>query len=466
MKKKLLFIITFFTCVLTSQNNLVNPPTINKNVELLSIAFRLAEAQEYNKNIFETYVDKINLHFGEFKDNDLIKYIKKIRINNAIGYDAVMFMAVYLDEDLNPKTEFNENIPEKRWGLETSFEFIRLLKSFYEDTNASMFFNNNEEFYQECISRFDKVYKKFNVNWYADFFGQTPNENFNIILGLGNGGSSYGPSVDIANKKKEVYSILGTWKIDNEGMPIFLEEDYLNVLVHEFNHSFINSMVDFMYPEIRMSCKVIFNEVKQKMEKQAYGSAKTYAYEQFVRAAEIKYFIDNNYDKDFISKHLITQKNRGFILTEIILNSLIAYDENRELYENLKSYLPKLIEVFNASANNSQMIFDEFNLQKPKILKIKELKNNQNKISSNVKSITIIFDRDIQKNNFYVYKSKKYDMPKVTKISLSDDKRECTLDVELEPSKQYEINLWPYSFLSFDGVAIDDYKIKFKTTKL
>ncbi len=85
------------------RNQIMDKPKVDERIEILSIVFRLAGNQEYSSAIFKRYVDRINEYYDPFKEHELITFVKKIKNENGIGYDAVMSMAIHLDDKLNLK---------------------------------------------------------------------------------------------------------------------------------------------------------------------------------------------------------------------------------------------------------------------------------------------------------------------------------------------------------------------------
>ena len=83
------------------------------------------------------------------------------------------------------------------------------------------------------------VISHFDIDWYADFYGNEPQETSSVIIGFCNGGGNYGADRQIKGHKKEVFTIVGYY-VNKEGMPMYSKE-YLPTLIHEFNHSFIKS---------------------------------------------------------------------------------------------------------------------------------------------------------------------------------------------------------------------------------
>jgi hypothetical protein len=263
-----------------------------------------------------------------------------------------MGMAIHIDENLQPLLEFTEDIPEKRWGKKNAYEFVKLLQKFYQEAKCAEFFENNKSLYLEASTKFLPIYVKLDLNWYNTFYGKEPTERFIIVNGLGNGGGNYGPSITLPDNKKEVYAIMGTWKVDSLGMPEFKASDYFPILLHEFNHSFVNYLTTIRKEEFRKSGERIFSAVENEMISQAYDNWETMINEALVRASVIKYMKDHSFDKAEIEAEVNKQEDRGFLWINELVSELENYDNQRKMYLSLESYLPKLIEAYKTYADN------------------------------------------------------------------------------------------------------------------
>src|SRR4051812_30984575 len=95
-------------------------PTVDKRVELLSIVFRLAGNQEYNSDFFKKYVGDINNHFAPYSKHPLILFARELAQEKSIGFDAVMAMAIHLQQPplLEPIVSFHDRLPEQRWTIQ------------------------------------------------------------------------------------------------------------------------------------------------------------------------------------------------------------------------------------------------------------------------------------------------------------------------------------------------------------
>lgn len=350
----LLLFITIGINSFSQGEQILSPPKVDKRIELLSIVFRLAECNEYSSKDFPIYVERIENHFGKYKDHKLISYIKNNLRKNGIGFDAVMFMAISLSEppNIQPISPFSSDFPEERWGKKRATKFLKLLNQFYIDAECEKFFKNNESLYKTASKRFNEVYKKLDLQWYQNFYGQKPKGEFRIVNGLGNGGGNYGPKIILPNKKEVVYAIMGTWSVDSLGIPNFDFNSYFPTLLHEFNHSFVNHIVENNHKELQNSGEIIFEKVKTEMRDQAYDNWQTMYAESLVRASVIKYLTDHNSDEKIIESELNEQLDRGFIWTDQLVKELERYDNNRDKYPTLESFMPEIIIFFNNTAAN------------------------------------------------------------------------------------------------------------------
>lgn len=467
--KKLPFLLLTFICLnLFSQEKLIlDKPKVDERVELLSIVFRLADAQEYNAKDFKFYTDKIDKYFSEFKNHKLVEFVKKIRNENGVSYDAVMTMAIYLGDapNFNPLVKFSDSIPEKRWGKENAITFVKLLRSFYKDAHCEKFFKENSELYKNVSARFLPVYNYLDLKWYKQFYGKEPKEKFKIINGLGNGGGNYGPNITLKSGKREVYAVMGTWSMDSTGIPMFNLNSYFPTLLHEFNHSFVNYLIEQNSQSLQANGEKIYAVEAEAMKRQAYGDWETMVKESLVRAAVIKYMKDHQFDKKQIEDEIMEQVSRKFLWINELTEELENYDKQRDKYPTLESYMPNIIKAFASYADSIEVFEKRYEGKRPKILSIIEFQNNDKNVDSEIKTITINFDRPLLGRGFSIFIGRlgKNAFPKVKDAKYSDDKKTVVLQVELEKEKDYQLILSGKRFSSAEGMPMNDYEINFRT---
>lgn len=444
--------------------NTLEKPKVDERVELLSIVFRLAESKEYSSEQFKLYTDKIQEHYKPYKKHELIAFIKKLREENGVSYDAVMSMAIHLDNKFNPLIEFTDKIPDERWGKDNAYEFVRLLKKFYRESNSKKFFKENQNLYKEVGEKFLPVYEHLDLDWYTSFYGKEPTEKFVIVNGPGNGGGNFGPSITFPDGRREVYAIMGTWETDSLGMAKFTLGNYFPVLLHEFNHSFVNYLLKKNPEPFRKSGEKIYQTVENEMNSQAYGNWETMLNEALVRAAVIKYMKDHKFTDKEIQTETNIQLNRAFLWIEELVAELEKYDRQRSIYPTLESYLPNIINAYDSYEKNIDSYLVKFDEKRPKVVSINEFTNGDQNVDASLKRITINFDKQLMGKGYSInYGDSEETFPDIKKINYSDDKKSIIIDWELRNNKTYDFVLTGLSFKTPNGISMKDYKINFKT---
>lgn len=241
-------------------------------------------------------------------------------------------------------------------------EFLSYLNSFYKDTNFNEFFKAHKDLYNRGLKSYqDNVIKHFDIDWYADFYGNEPQETFSVIIGFCNGGGNYGVNRQLTGKMKEVFAIVGYY-VDKEDTPMYNKE-YLPTLIHEFNHSFINHYLDEnKYPdfvkELEPAATDLFMSSRWSMAKQAYGNWKTVINESLVRAAVICYMLDKEYKPEDIRTELLEQAQRNFRWMPELVTLLRKYEKKQSKYGNFENFYPNVINFFKKYAQKENERFD------------------------------------------------------------------------------------------------------------
>jgi hypothetical protein len=334
-------------------------PKIDKRTELLSIVFRLAGNWEYNSNDFKVYTQDIHEYFDKFKDHPIISFASKLRMENGVSYDAVMSMAFHIGQPplFTPIVEFNDDIPERRWGKDNAMKFIELLQDFYKVTDFEKFYNEHAELYTIAEENFLPVYKALKIDWYNQYYGLMPNGSFNVIICLGNGGSNYGGKVVFEDSSEDAFAIMGTWSIDSTDKPFYKTPNYLPTLIHEFNHSYVNPLIDKFSNQLENSGKIIYSPLENIMRRQAYGNWKTMICESVVRASVIRYML--KYDSYNAAKgQMISEIGNGFYWMQGLVNILYEYEHNRTKYPTLESFMPQIIQFYDKIAKESETMYE------------------------------------------------------------------------------------------------------------
>lgn len=167
MKKSFLIFALFISCLCAKAQSII--PQVNENVELMSILSRMAGFPEYHMDMAGQYIKDMDSYFKDNTDHPAVHYMKGLRNKYGISFDAVMSMAIHLDNRNGTLSLVEEDIPtlEKRWKNVDKDEFLSYLNSFYKDTNFNEFFKVHKDLYNKGLKSFINHY--LDENKYPDF---------------------------------------------------------------------------------------------------------------------------------------------------------------------------------------------------------------------------------------------------------------------------------------------------------
>ncbi|MDR1544016.1 MAG: DUF4932 domain-containing protein [Prevotellaceae bacterium] len=463
MKKKLICILIFANCILVFAQKNYNPPQVDERVELMSIVFRLAGADEYSTSTIPLYVNEIDNHFEKYKKHSLIEFTKKLREKDRISFDAVVDLAISLKVK-NNKIEFNKYINietlDDRWDKDSIPKYIKLLNNFYKKTKFHNFFISNKKTYSVTEKNFAKnVTDEIDFDWFEQFFKKLPAKDFNIIIHL-NGWHNYGPKVIYEDGSEEFYAIMSSDKADKDGFPTFEYKygRYDNTLIHEICHSFCDSYISEYADQLLPQATIFYNLYRDQLTNMYCVNPYDYLGEIFVRACVLQYQKDHNrYNKYDLKNEVYS----GFLWLPQLLDALEKYAKDTN-YTTFNDFMPEILNLQNSL--NPQELYRE-------IAKITDanIENGNDSVDYNLDhislhfSLPVLFENDTISRYFYI--QPKMDFTK--KDNWNNDATELTFFVKLEPDTQYRIFI-PYA--TFEDVKKrfylkNDYVLVFKTRK-
>jgi len=323
---------------------------VDPRIELMSVIFHLAGNEEYNKCKSKRFMANLDEHFKEHGNHPAVKMARQLRKNRWVSYDAVMGMAVHI-KDVNTCAELVPFEPrplglDGRWRIDEAREFLAKCRDFVRDTNFDAFLQKNKPTYDVATQRLQYlVDSQAKLQWFDDFFGTQHDRQFNLVVSILNGGSSYGSRVQIGDEMN-IYCILGAWRIDWFGWGnASFNPGVVTTIVHEFNHSYCNPVVDKYMDQFEDFGKKFYKKYEEQMKSQAYGSWQTMMYESLVRACEVRYGYANN-GPQYAERIARYQISRGFPWTKELSDVLAEYETQRDKYPDFESFMPRVVEFF------------------------------------------------------------------------------------------------------------------------
>ena len=202
MRTTILCILLFCVYALDTKAQTIEPE-VNENVELMSILARMAGYPEYKMDMAGQYIKDMDEHFKSQTKHPAVQYMKELRNKYGISFDAVMSMAIHLNNLSGTFSLIDEEVPtlEKRWDKVNKTEFLTQLGNFYKDSRFNDFFNAHKTLYEKGLDAYRKnVIKYLDTSWYSAFYGKEPQEIFSVIIGFCNGGGNYGVNRHVRGK--------------------------------------------------------------------------------------------------------------------------------------------------------------------------------------------------------------------------------------------------------------------------
>ena len=326
---------------------------IDPRVELMSIIFRLAGNPEYRRAPECAYVRDVDAHFGTFADHAVVRMAKLLRDSSGVSYDAVMSMAVHLEDvaDLKKRVPF-EPRPERldaRWSPEAARQFLTLARQFVEDSKFDEFIAARRGLYDESAARMrKKLAERRYMDWFDRFFGARPGARFFAVVGLLNGPNCYATEVRFPDGGEEIYQIMGVWHHDRRGIAVF-GDDIVPTVVHEYCHAYVNPVVDRHRGALEPAGVTIFPQVQAAMERQAYGTWMTMMRESCVRACVVRYLLEAD-GRPAAQAEIDRQHRLEFLWTGELVELLGEYEAQRERYPTFDAFFPRVVKFFDAYA--------------------------------------------------------------------------------------------------------------------
>lgn len=342
----LLLILNFLSCnreneikIVSGKVNSINA-IVDPRVELMSIIQYLAEDKNIN-NTDSIYKQKVDEHFKAYKNHEVVAFYKELS-EKGFRYDApptfMLYLTRKLDKDNRKMDEsYKTQVLTRIGGIENEEKFIKLLKDFSEKSKFSKFYAENSDFYKKIIEEYSRQNGVNYIKFVEDFYGKKQNSYNSVLVTLYKG--NYGPRIKAKNSSYDIYNIMAP-RGSKENIPMFRND----ILFHELSHSYINPLTDKYYDKVWLY-EDLFNPIKSKMDKMAYGTWEITVNEHLVRAADI-IMSEKAFGKMSTFSRIQEEISNGFIYIEPIIKSLREYESNRDKYKTLEEFYPELIDSF------------------------------------------------------------------------------------------------------------------------
>ena len=379
--------------------------SVDERFELTSIVFRLTDDVAFVHSTPENYISDIDNYFLQYKNHELIKFVKKTMYSKSIldislpvelaSDIKITSEGVMWTNDWTPLFEQYDTLPTKRiWTRSEREEYIRLLNKFYKDTRFHEFYSSHADFYAAIESAFDSIISKIDTSWFRNFFG-IPYLMDNIWLVPANGYHNFAIHRSDRNFCKYHNCALGGVLIDTMGIP-YLHKNVFMVLIHEICHNYSNPMCAKYETAFADICDTLFSMVGAKLQKSYYSLPSAILYEGVNRLCEFSYYVTQNiYSNDELKEKITNQIYDGFIWFEDMLRYMNVFYANRDKYLTFETFIPQLkLFLVQVLENMEHYYFPKFDLLIPRVVATYPAMNSV--VETNLKEVRIQFSKPMQ----------------------------------------------------------------------
>ncbi|NOT10063.1 MAG: DUF4932 domain-containing protein [Gemmatimonadales bacterium] len=445
---------------------------VDARIELLTIVFRLAgNHPEYNQCRVPAYAAAIDRWFAPVRDHEAIRRARGLRDSAGIGFDAIPSLAIHLTDPpaLAPRRPLADDSAtiDRRWRGIDPAPFLAALRRFATEGRFAEFAASENRLYGLTTNRLREFVRAgFDHPWYQRYFGATPALDVRFVPGICNGGANYGPRFFGADRRLELYAILGIGAVDSLGAPVF-EPSMLPTMIHEVNHSFVNPVMERHRALFEAPLPEIHRAVAEDMRAMAYGSWETMLAESLVRAAVVRYLLQHRGERAAL-REIAAQEGAGFVWMGELTEALKEYETDRARWPTFSSFAPRLAEYFGGLAPRVAELVRLAGERAPKIVSMSPAPG-ADEVDPATDAIVVRFDRPMG-GGYSINPATKGDVAypedgPVRAMGFDSTRTVFTWRVQLRPERQYEMVLTGQGFRGADGRPLRRVTYTFRTSK-
>ncbi|MCM1989462.1 DUF4932 domain-containing protein [Oceanirhabdus seepicola] len=295
---------------------------------------------------------KAKEYFTPYRDHPFIQEFSEYLWYDDINSDVI---TILLNLSNDYKLENNIEVDQVSYTFSNKEEiekFIKDFKKFYEDTKAEEFLNSNSEIYLSMKEYYNNNRDKADISILLkemeSYIGV--NEKITKTINYQTVVTPWRPFMGSffqtdTEDKVTLYSFQSLLNYNSRNLEDYDIEQSVSTEVHEFLHFFVNKPVkdnNFIIDKFNQ-----FSNKEELVESSLYSSMpwNRITDEYFVRAIQGRIY-RNVYDEKK-ARHTILDKELlygGFHYLNGIYEKLEEYENNREKYKSIDSFVPILIE--------------------------------------------------------------------------------------------------------------------------
>lgn len=434
-------------CLVLGLNASAVEVSVDENVEFVSAMCRLAEFKEYLNNVNKQYVATLDSVMAPLKGCPAVARLNELRGAQGLSYDAVATLAAHTAiRDghfvLLPGSDLSKL--DGRWKSGQDAEVARLLDEAYRQSRFHDFYMSQKPFYDKVITNVETMLSNVDLAWLEGFYGAEIRGRLSVsLLNYGN----YGVTRQRTGMPDESMVIIGCWKLDENGIPVFHSAESL--IVHEFSHPMCNPIIDSNIRAFNGNAQLAADLMEEELAAQAYGGAHTILCESMVRSVEIQYALAHAKcaeDSTDVEAAIKSQVSGGFLVVPEIVNAMTEYRSNRDRYQTLSQAAALIVEAVNGLDVTQR--YRELRRGQVSVIGCSLVDGTRDVPASDRYAVKIFFDKPVVNSPMACgyYDNNPDIFPNISGAKFDKDRRIMTVYLKTEPGKEYGFKLlgWPY----------------------
>ena len=317
--------------------------TVDPRLELISVIHELSESQGTIR-LESPYQQTIQDYFRNYNQHPSVTLFREI-VSDGLESSAPFTLMLHLSDlpDLTFVAPLPTDIAEEFGGEEVVEQFIDQLRDFAEVTDFMSFFNAQEDFYDDLIASIESTVVPSDIQALEEYYGTTPNSYTIAPIPLfGDGG--FGPRVIHEDGTQDMYALIRVASVEDDQFS-FGDSAYLRGLLwHEFSHSFVRPF-SIRHANELDAYTMLGDAIAEQMQRNGYMGWPTIMEEHVVRAVTNR-LIYREIGQPAGDEELQSQRNRGFIYIDAILEQLNVYEASRNQYPTFAEFFPEIVATF------------------------------------------------------------------------------------------------------------------------
>jgi hypothetical protein len=315
---------------------------VDYRIELLTIMQYLGGYNYSSKPLSFAYKKEVDKYFNPYKGQDSVRKVMEFKNHSKYRNTSVSAVVFFSQPpELKQLVPFTPDILDQSGGEKSLTMFVEALRSFAKASNFIKFMDKQQDFFQTIKEQTQLGEKSSQYLQQLELYYGIQQHSYNIVLAPFVQCGGFGPSIEYEDGSRDIFSIIGPCSVVGD-IPYFLEEeDFEELIFHEFSHSFVNPLSDRYSKEVT-ECSKLYTPIAKEMENMRYGEWVICLNEHLVRTFTTRIAAINQGEEEALKQEAL-EIRYGFVYLPLLLEQYKMYETNRSTYKTYKEFYPYLL---------------------------------------------------------------------------------------------------------------------------